>query len=577
MNRTSWWAQALQNKLIALVLAMVAIVPLLAAPADGWESGSAALVVEAFAIVLLATLLWRIRWNASRASVTEFLKTGANTPVLIFLAIAVVSCLFSSHKSYSIQETMRIGAGVLLYFVAAYQFRRSEHLTKLVDVLVFVAIAVSLAGFVQFGMADEQRAGGLFGNPQLFASFLVVLLPLIAAVALTERSPNRQLAAQTATVLMIAGILLSQTRSAWSATAAGVAALVFIVFAMTWRNRRAALGTRKHETVLPVMLLVVAVGFFVLIAPQTDAFLQRGSTLSNLGSDSTWQTRQYWYQGAFAMIKERPLTGFGVGLFPYYQSQYSGMGRPLDLFGRRASMTELAHNFYLQTAAELGIPALIALLAGLFIFLISGIRRARGMDAGIRRTLLIGAMAAMVAFGVDAIASPSWQFGQTAMFFWLILGVGVGCLRPQQKAGEEALAPSPSARLLRPASAFSSLALAALLPSIAFAHHLGYIHPCKCDITPKNKSIRGGTKLDFTLMVLFCDNHGGSVWEDVTLETGGVTHFSQLGGRGVMGGINKRHYESRVGENDRPVITGTYKLPHETPQACSTNLFVHYP
>lgn len=130
--------------------------------------------------------------------------------------------MLSPYKGYSIQETLKIGSGVLLYFVAAYQFKRSEHLSKLVDTLLFVAIAASLCGIVQFGMGEEQRATGLFGNAQLYSSFLVILLPLVATIALTEKSVNRQLAAQVATVMMVAGVLLSQTRGAWTAGAAGL-------------------------------------------------------------------------------------------------------------------------------------------------------------------------------------------------------------------------------------------------------------------------------------------------------------------------------------------------------------------
>ena len=45
----------------------------------------------------------------------------------------------------------------------------------------------------------------------------------------------------------------------------------------------------------------------------------------------------------------------------------------------------------------------------------------------------MGALGATVAFALDAISSPSWQYGQTSMFLWLIMGVGTSCLRPRAK------------------------------------------------------------------------------------------------------------------------------------------------
>lgn len=580
----SWWAQAVQNRLIALVLAMIVLVPLAASPADLRFAGTAALVLEGFSIVLLATLLWRAKWNLTREGVVSFLKTGANLPVLAFLGLAVASCVLSPDKGYSIQETLKIGAGVLLYFVAAYHFRRSEYLSKLVDTLLFVAIAACVAGFVQFGMGEEQRASGLFGNAQLFASFLVILLPMVAMVALTEKTPNRQLAAQVATVMMAAGILLSQTRSAWSAAAAGLGALGLFALVSAVRNRKGSMATRKHELVLPVMMVGMAIAFFLIISPQTGEFLNRGNTLSNLSGINTWQTRQNWYRGAAEMIRQHPLIGVGVGRYPVVQEQFTGMGRPAGLQSIHgqvgATLSETAHNFWLQTAAELGIPGAALMALALIVFWFSGFRRALKMDTGIRRSLLIGAMASMVAFSVDSIASPSWQFGQTAMFFWLTLGIGVGCLRPISKSREEAVAPVASAvRFLRPSTAFAALALVGLLiNTVAFAGGGGsYVHPIRAVLTPKNATIRGGQIETYTLMVLFGDGAGHSEWFDVSLDA--KTKFSHLGGKGAMAGPNHRAYQSRLGENDKPVIKGVYnqKVKGDPIVSDTANLFVKYP
>src|SRR5436309_7671709 len=121
----SLWVMAIQNRLIAVVLAMIVVVPLVATPLDPHMRSIAALSVEGFAILLLFTLLWRTKWNLDGKSVLTFLRTGPNLPVLLFLGLVAVSCALSPQKGYSEQEALRIGAGILLYFVAAYQFRRS--------------------------------------------------------------------------------------------------------------------------------------------------------------------------------------------------------------------------------------------------------------------------------------------------------------------------------------------------------------------------------------------------------------------------------------------------------------------
>src|SRR5579871_338587 len=211
-SNKSWWAQATHNRLIALVLAMLVVVPLLATPPG---HGVAAFAYEGLALLLMAALLWRSQWNLSTPQLKQFFKTGSHLPVTLFGVVAALSTVVAGRNGYGEQALLCLGAGILLYFTVATQFRRSEQLAKLVDTLVFLTIAVSVLGFAQYSGGQKIEAIGLFGDHQLFGSFLMILLPLVGVQAVTEKKPNRQLAAQMATVLGVAALLISQARSAW--------------------------------------------------------------------------------------------------------------------------------------------------------------------------------------------------------------------------------------------------------------------------------------------------------------------------------------------------------------------------
>ena len=530
----TWWEQAVQNRLVAAVLAMILFVPLVATPADNSHRGVAALVFEGFALVLLATLLWRSQWDLGREKVVAFLKTGANLPVLLLLGLSVISCIFSPHRGYSIQETLRLGAGVLLYFVVAYQFRRSEYLAKMVDALVFLGIAASLLGFAQFARNSETFSVGMFGDHQLFGSFLMLLLPVIAVVAITETKTNRQLAAQLATILTGACLLLTHARSAWIGGAAGLVALgLMTMYALAARSAR--IGARKHEWALPVMLLFVAAGFFLKISPDAGSILDRADTLAQAGQTPAMQYRQETARGAFAMLKARPLTGWGIGLYPYYQSAYTGTGATLTGQYTRPYLNEDAHNLYLQTAAELGIPGVALLISIVVTFLGMGMGRVRHMEAGVRRNLLLGSMASLIAFAVDAAGSPAWQLGQNSMFLWLILGLGVSCMRAKPKPIEEAAVRVVPQRMSRASAVCVCLALAALLPTIAFAGGTNYSQLVRVVISPKTVLLRGRDSQIFTLIATFLDpNTGLTMTQDVTHDP--HTTFSKDVNKGTLVG-----------------------------------------
>src|SRR5262249_33591869 len=168
--------------------------------------------------------------------------------------------------------------------------------------------------------------------------------------------------------------------------------------------------------VLPVMLIAAACVLFLVSTPQSAPILDRARTLgglSRLSQDSTWKIRESTWQGAVRMVQSRPWTGFGLGLYPYYQQSYTHTGVPIEAIGGRPSLGEQAHSLYLQTAAELGIPGLVLMIGVLVAFWWSGIRKVVSIEAGLRRTLLMGALGSSVALAVDGLASPSWQLAQT--------------------------------------------------------------------------------------------------------------------------------------------------------------------
>ena len=130
------------------------------------------------------------------------------------------------------------------------------------------------------------------------------------------------------------------------------------------------------------------------------------------------------------------------------------------------------------------------------------------MEVGIRRTLLIATIASSVAFAVDAVASPSWEFGQLTLIFWALLGAGTSCLRPHTKSREEHVAEALPLKVTRPITVFASLLVAFVIPTVAFAAggggYRGY--PVSAALTPKSATATVGNKQQYTLQVKFSSN-----------------------------------------------------------------------
>jgi putative inorganic carbon (HCO3(-)) transporter len=564
MNATSnWLAPVLRNRMVMFILAIAVLVPLAFTPVSAKNPALGAALLEGCAIVLLSMLLARADWRGGLGKkVVDFSKSAANLPVLLFLAVAGASILIAPDKQLGIQEFLRLGSGAILYFAIAHHVRRSDQLSCLADVVLFLCCAISITGFVQFDAQSGTFATGLFGDHQLYGSVLMALLPVAAAIAVSEKSAARQLFARCATVLVAAGLLISHSRSGWIGAGAAITFLVVVSLVQMVRKHRSQAHLKKHEIVPTVVLLVAAVGVFMFLWPHSSTVLGRANTLTAVSTDGTWHSRQLAWAGAEKMIAQSPLTGKGLGGSQILMNPYAGVGLPLaTLPGMRPSLSEQTHNLYLQTAAEVGIPGLLLFLSIPVTLLIVGIRRAMHMDDGIKRTLLLGAMASTVGILVDAIASPSWQMGTVSLFMWLLLGIVASCMQPNARRERSAIAETVAQPKARPVFAYAALGLAALLPTAAMAAAPGYVHIARIRLVPSAATITGGQSQTFQVLGTFADANGGlsTTEDDLTNNPGTTFSFSTTSGSlGFLKGTNGSTYQSDSDGNYTAFITATF-------------------
>ena len=290
------------------------------------------------------------------------------------------------------------------------------------------------------GFSRELSAGGMmtgpFGDHQLFGSALLLGLPVSISVGLTSHSTRWRWGGQCVAALTIACLILSQSRSAWAGASAGLG-----VFAFLWV--RVGQGKRKGQQT-PMLLaagVLIAVAVIAGTTQEPATLASRVQTLGALKSDQGWQTRGLTWQGAGRMVSAAPAAGWGLGRYPGAQQKFTHQGRLLTP-NQRPSLSEEAHSFYWQTLAEMGWPGLafylmaLLMLAGRCIYVL---RRLWGHAPGRRAGQAIATLALLAAQAVDAMASPSWQFGELSLPFWGLLGLGMAATayrteRPEPEA-----------------------------------------------------------------------------------------------------------------------------------------------
>jgi O-antigen ligase len=421
----------------ALLVTLLAI--LLLAPFAGTVGSMRPLLLEGLVLVLFAVALARTQPGSLFQRLGQVLRAGPNLPLLLLVVYALVSSRLAPYKGFANSEWLRLAGGATLYFVAAYATQTRDRYRSVVDGLIAIALLGTVMEFARYAHSDSPMSA-VFGNRQLLASFLLLAMPLLLTVSLVSQNTRRKVVAQIAFIVVAAGLMMAQTRSAWAGALVSLAVLGAVYASRSTGLKQLARG--KHRVALVLVPVLGAIGLFIAISLTSPALTARLSSLGALASDSTVAWRLHQWSGTWEMITRRLWFGWGLGAYPVAINQFVPDSTPLDMLLRSgANLTQNAHNLYLQMLAELGVIGTALYLWVLGAFFFTGFRALRRQESPSRFAVLAACLAAVAGQMVDAFANPAYQFGEVSLFFWLIVGLGMAAagIAPQPAAAPSAL------------------------------------------------------------------------------------------------------------------------------------------
>ena len=303
------------------------------------------------------------------------------------------------------------------------------------------------------------RATGPFVNPDHFANYLGMILPLalVAALLRIDLVPRAsagavRMASMAMVFVVLCAIVLSLSRGGWISAAISVGALVAMFFFQP-ESRRAAFARYTDIRTLRWVALAAG-GMFVfalmLIGPQgrnlTDVRLAE-----TVSAGLSLSERGMLYRRTLEMIHDFPLFGVGMGAWGELFTRY--VSPPWSQFFYYRD----AHNDYLQFAAESGLIALLAL--GWVFWRILG-RIGTAMRSGDPRKwpLLAAVFAAAIATALHELIDFNLHVPANAVLLAVLLGLGLRLATPAS-AESDARGWRPAPRALLAMVAVGALAL----------------------------------------------------------------------------------------------------------------------
>jgi O-antigen ligase len=316
----------------------------------------------------------------------------------LYFAVALVCGLMRVSGVLVVSNFLSICALMPLVLVAV----TDEHkLRTVVKACVLTMLVVYVYAVRQLGRYNGPLGVGL-NDVNYFALTLAMILPLAFVHAGSASTRASRILWSLSGVVLLAGILQTGSRGGFLALA-GVALVV---------------GLRlSRRPLLTVGGLVAAVIVLLVVLP-TPLMTRITATMSDeptTGVRRSNEARMIAIDAGLRLIAENPLTGIGAGNFGLYKQVWA------EAFPEGPN---LAHNTYIELAAELGLPALAA-----FLFLVwrafRSLRRAERRAAATGRETLartaIGLQASLVGYLIGAF----FLSAQYENFFWLIVFLSV--------------------------------------------------------------------------------------------------------------------------------------------------------
>ena len=351
---------------------------------------------------------------------------------LLLIAYLVLSALaaLSALNGWLAFRAIGVSASSLALFWTARAIGRAGLGGPLLGMLGFAGILGAATGLLQAYGAElplesvRRAPGGMFGNRNFMAHVTALSLPLVAYLSIVSRARAAPLLGAAAVALSAAALLLSRSRAAWLAVAAGLTLFLIEGIGMSglWRDAQ----IRKR------LSLITAAGFLgialALGIPNSLEWRSKHPYLESLAGvanfrEGSGRGRVVQFGNSLRMAADYPLLGVGPGNWPVLYPRYTTPGDPAFDRGDPVPTNPWPSSDWVATAAERGIPAAVCLSAAMIASAVVGWRRSRqkgrsteglaglAMVATIVVTVVVGAFDAVLLQAVPAF------------FFWTTLGV----------------------------------------------------------------------------------------------------------------------------------------------------------
>ena len=275
------------------------------------------------------------------------------TPILIFISAISFSLIDISFTQTGVINLLKHLEFLVLYFILT-DFINNWNLIQIkrsLEYFLYIALTATTIAIIQLIINDETRAFGITGIP--LAELTVGALIVSISFFIFSTSKYATLKYAFFSLLLLTGLVLTQTRGAW------ISFILSFSF-MVWLARKKSISHSKKRIYGIVLLVLLSVLIIYFIFPNIFSGITHRVEQVKYLNVGTIQFRLMLWEAAIQAFLSHPINGIGLGQFAVLSEQFSTFNMS-SIFKENVGGLG-AHNITLSYLSETGLVGLFGLL-----------------------------------------------------------------------------------------------------------------------------------------------------------------------------------------------------------------------
>ncbi len=324
----------------------------------------------------------------------DIIRHPISRAMFLYLGWMFVTSLTSTDPVVSLKFLLsRLWFIVPMYFGGATLFLNLKKANKfLLLYLIPFLVVVCITLFKHWGYGFEEEPAHwvmepLYRDHTQYGAVVALFIPIAFGFTIEKDKtlPWRGAALLALSILCVA-VVYTYARASWLSVL--FALLLWILAILKVRPRLVVLGGLLFTLLLLFSLDDILVQLQKNKTDSSENLVENVESITNITTDASNLERINRWNSVFAMVREKPMFGFGPGTYAFEYAPYQ-KSTDLTIISTNFGDVGNAHSEYLGPLAESGIIGLLSILLLITTLFWTGFNAYQKLDPGPQRHLLL--------------------------------------------------------------------------------------------------------------------------------------------------------------------------------------------